>query len=109
MDIMSMLEARQLDKVRERFERRPTGGQTPDGLSLEEFCEIILENVPSKYTSTETDRLALISDLLELHEQIDVNGDTRITWIEFSKYCIECGATALSLAVSFSKARLFLH
>ena len=36
----------------------------------------------------------LVKDLIELFEQVDVNGDGSMEWDEFTGYCIDSGMAA---------------
>lgn len=62
----------------------------PDGLTLEEFVEVMMKYLPT----AKVDPMTTVSDLCELFAQVDVNGDGTMEWDEFSAFCIEAGMAA---------------
>jgi WD40 repeat protein/Ca2+-binding EF-hand superfamily protein len=88
MDIMMSLEGSALNELRAQFEKKEQ--EEGDGLDLPEFVETFLQFLkPSKAT-----RKYLVTDLVELFHQIDINGDGTCEWEEFTSYCVEAGLLA---------------
>ena len=88
MDIMMSLEGSALNELRAQFEKKEQ--EEGDGLDLPEFVETFLQFLkPSKET-----RKYLVTDLVELFHQIDINGDGTCEWEEFTSYCVEAGLLA---------------
>jgi WD40 repeat protein/Ca2+-binding EF-hand superfamily protein len=89
MDIMMSLEASSLRALHEDFD------QDPDGLELEPYLSVFLKRLPKeKLGETPEEKVMLIKDLVELFEQVDVNGDGSMEWDEFTGYCIDSGMAA---------------
>jgi len=57
-----------------------------EGLFIQEFVNIMLHHLPETRNKTR-----LVGSLIELFAQIDVNGDNRLEWEEFSNHIIELG------------------
>ena len=113
MDIMMKLEGEALTSVYEVFKRKQEA--TGDGLTLEEFIACMVqfltppeaEELASWGKGTHTtdsafdekkrrqeERVELVSHLIDLFAQIDVNGDGSLEWEEFTSFCIEAGMSA---------------
>ena len=88
MDIMMSLEGSALNDLRSRFETKEE--EEGDGLDLDEFVDTFLEFL----TPDQDDRKHLVTDLVELFHQIDINGDGTVEWEEFTSYCVEAGLLA---------------
>ncbi len=43
---------------------------------------------------TKEQEVELVASLIELFEQIDINGDGTMIWNEFTSYCVEAGLVA---------------
>ena len=83
------LEASSLKALHEDFD------QDPDGLELEPYLSVFLNRLPKeKLGETHEEKVMLIKDLVELFEQVDVNGDGSMEWDEFTGYCIDSGMAA---------------
>ena len=66
-----------------------------DGLSVEEFVDVMLRKLPKR---TRDQEIELVASLVELFEQIDINGDGVMIWSEFTSYCVEAGLVATRLS-----------
>lgn len=64
-----------------------------DGLSLPEFCQMMLPYLRTR-GQTREHTLALVEQLAELFDRIDFNGDNSLEWEEFTSYCVEAGLVA---------------
>ena len=73
-----MLEADNLEEIKKEF--------TDDGLSKTEFIKAMLTHLPE-----EKPRLEMTEELIDLFEEIDVNGDGTMEWQEFTNHIIERG------------------
>ena len=113
-----MLDGSALNQLRDEFRNRPT--KHPDGFSVDEFVNLMLEKLPPFKDRTQFTKVwapwvgcvwpqasALTAgctllrgfvffsqDLCELFAQIDVNGDGTMEWEEFTSYCVEAGIVA---------------
>mmetsp|Transcript_25721 Transcript_25721/g.45135 ORF Transcript_25721/g.45135 Transcript_25721/m.45135 type:complete len:913 (-) Transcript_25721:3141-5879(-) len=81
IDIMSLLDKQNLLNIKKDFKHCGD-----DGLCLHEFVQIMLKHLPPI-----DNKLLLISSLIELFAQIDVNDDKHLEWDEFSNHIIELG------------------
>jgi WD40 repeat protein/Ca2+-binding EF-hand superfamily protein len=88
MEIMMALEGSALNELRGRFEKKEA--EEGDGLNLTEFVETFLEFLKPN----EATRKYLVTDLVELFSQIDINGDGTCEWEEFTSFCVEAGLLA---------------
>ena len=79
-DIMSHLNYRKLQKIKEDFKKQD------ESLSLQDFIKVMLHHLPET-----RDRVGLVKNLIELFRQIDVNGDGQLDWNEFTGHIIEMG------------------
>lgn len=84
-DILSMLQGRARDTLKEIKDYFESKGD--DGLLIEQFVYIMLKKL--KYE--EKDKNDLVSSLIDLFDQIDVNGDKHLEWVEFTGFIIEIG------------------
>lgn len=80
-DIMSHLNYRKLQKIKEDFRKCED-----DGLTMEQFIKIMLIHLPES-----RDKVGLVKNLIELFRQIDVNNDETLEWDEFTGHIIELG------------------
>lgn len=81
IDIMSLLDKQNLLNIKKDFKHC---GE--DGLLVHEFVQIMLRHLPPI-----ENKLSLVSSLMELFAQIDVNDDKHLEWDEFSNHIIELG------------------
>ena len=79
-DIMSHLNYRKLQKIKEDFMKQE------EGLSMQQFIKVMLNHLPET-----RDRTGLVKNLIELFRQIDVNNDASLEWDEFTGHIIELG------------------
>jgi hypothetical protein len=93
MGIMLMLPTDQLPNLRKDFDA------SPDGLNLHEFIRAMMKRLPL----TTTDLDSLVSDLRELFEQVDVNGDGMMHWDEFTSFVIEAGMVSSKSTASLEQ------
>jgi WD40 repeat protein/Ca2+-binding EF-hand superfamily protein len=88
IDVMMALEGSSLHRLRRCFEdKQDTKGE---GLDQQEFVDELLKLLKP----LEKDKLNLVSDLIEVFEQIDINGDGSMEWAEFTAFCVEAGLLA---------------
>mmetsp|Transcript_2987 Transcript_2987/g.10718 ORF Transcript_2987/g.10718 Transcript_2987/m.10718 type:complete len:183 (-) Transcript_2987:268-816(-) len=88
MDIMMLLDGGSLTEVYDEFKR--VEAATGEGLPLEKFVHTMTSHISDE----KLDRERLVMDLSELFQQIDVNGDGRLEWEEFTGFCLEAGMMA---------------
>ena len=80
-DIMSHLNYRKLQKIKEDFMKCEA-----EGLTLPQFIKVMLIHLPET-----RDKIGLVQNLIELFKQIDVNDDKTLEWDEFTGHIIELG------------------
>ena len=80
-DIMSHLDYRKLEMI---FQDYNLMGGPNNSLDLETFIAVMLHHLPPP-----ADRVALVRNLIELFEEIDVNGDKDLEWVEFTNHIID--------------------
>jgi hypothetical protein len=68
----------------------------PDGLTIDRFVSVIFKQLRKQIPRLANPREAAhtVAILEELFEQIDINGDTRVDWNEFTSFNIENGMSA---------------
>ena len=88
MDVMMSLEGSALFDLRTCFEEKQKERGT--GLDKQEFVGELLRLLKP----SDKERMPLVADLIELFEQIDINGDGTMEWAEFTSYCVEAGLLA---------------
>ena len=68
----------------------------PEGLSIDDFVKVLfkqlLKTMPG--LANEKEAAHAVAILEELFEQIDINGDTKVDWNEFTSFNIENGMSA---------------
>ena len=82
-DIMNHLNYRKLELIYNDYEL--LAGQR-GGLDLITFVKVMLEHFPKQ-----KDPVGLVRNLIDLFEQIDVNDDKTLEWVEFTNHIIELG------------------
>ena len=82
-DIMNYLDYRKLEKISGDF-NLIAGNK--EGLDIETFIAVMLHHLPRP-----SDEVALVRNLMELFEEIDVNGDELLEWVEFTNHIIDLG------------------
>ena len=80
---MNYLDYRKLEKISGDF-ILIAGNE--GGLDLKTFTAVMLHHLP-----TPSDEVALVRNLMELFEEIDVNGDSKLEWVEFTNHIIDLG------------------
>ena len=80
-DIMSHLNYRKLEEIKRDFLKNDN-----EGLTILQFVKVMLHHLPEN-----KDRVGLVRNLIELFRQIDVNGDNKLEWDEFTNHIIELG------------------
>ena len=88
IDVMMALEGSALHQLRRCFEDKQD--EQGEGLDQQEFVNELLRLLKPE----EQDKLNLVSDLIEVFEQIDINGDGAMEWAEFTAFCVEAGLLA---------------
>ena len=85
MDIMMLLDIDKVPALRKEFEAQE------EGLTQTDFVRVML-----KYLKRESiDEFQLVSNLVELFAQIDVNGDGTMEWDEFTSFIVDTGNLAI--------------
>jgi hypothetical protein len=103
MDAMILLEGPALRHVYTVFKTVFEAGG--GGLSLTQFCGAFTTAVGLAGAASAPAR-ALTALLVDLFQQIDVNGDASLEWSEFTSYCIEAGMVGGARAsAQFAAAR----
>ena len=99
MELMSLLDTEGMNKLRDHFEKKINGGEDKDDDDQEqsEACGLSLRVRGAMMlrlgdTGLRDDELA--AKLIDLFEQVDVNGDGTMEWEEFSSFCIEAWLAA---------------
>jgi WD40 repeat protein len=82
MNIMMMLPTEELPKLRKDFDANP------DGLKLHQFVRAMTHRL---IHDGDVDMNSLVSDLEQLYQEVDVNGDGLMQWDEFTSFVIEAG------------------
>ncbi|KAF0699520.1 Aste57867_9916 [Aphanomyces stellatus] len=92
MDLMMRLKGGHAFKaISEEFRAREQllGGE---GLYLSDFVEIMLKGLPKAKTIKE--KYETVSGLVDLFNDIDINGDGTLEFNEFTSYCVDAGMVA---------------
>ncbi|KAL7679106.1 putative quinoprotein alcohol dehydrogenase-like superfamily [Plasmopara halstedii] len=90
MDIMMRLKGTEFLTIANAFREREK--RLGHGLPLVEFVEIVLSGLP--HFDTLDEKIATVSALIDLFEEIDINGDSVMEFKEFTSFCVEAGMTA---------------
>ena len=80
---MSHLDYRKLEMIYNDYNLM---GGPNNALDMETFIAVMLHHLPPP-----ADRVALVRNLIELFEEIDVNGDKDLEWVEFTNHIIDQG------------------
>ena len=80
---MSHLDYRKLEMI---FNDYNLMGGSNNALTMKPFLAVMLHHLPPP-----ADRVALVRNLMELFEEIDVNGDEDLEWVEFTNHIIDQG------------------
>ncbi|KAL3661240.1 hypothetical protein V7S43_013849 [Phytophthora oleae] len=90
MDVMMRLKGAGFSTIANAFREREKrlGG----GLPLLDFVEIVLPGLPRAKTTE--DKSASVSALIDLFEDIDINGDGVMEFDEFTSFCVDAGMVA---------------
>ncbi|GLE06654.1 hypothetical protein PINS_up016048 [Pythium insidiosum] len=91
MDIMMRLKGAGFSVIANEFRQREQrlGG----GLPLRDFVEIVLQGLPKPKSREET--AANVSALIDLFDDIDINGDGTMEFDEFTSFCVDAGMIAM--------------
>ncbi|KDO23734.1 hypothetical protein SPRG_10512 [Saprolegnia parasitica CBS 223.65] len=97
MDLMMRLKGHAFKAISDEFKVREAtlGG---DGLPLQDFVEIMLRALPKPKHATE--KAETIAGLVDLFNDIDVNGDGTLEFNEFTSYCVDAGMVATRVKVA---------
>ncbi|KAG1704802.1 hypothetical protein DVH05_004829 [Phytophthora capsici] len=98
MDIMMRLKGAGFSAIANAFREREKrlGG----GLPLVDFVEIVLPGLPRAKTMEE--KSASVSALIDLFQDIDINGDGVMEFDEFTSFCVDVGMASTSRCVKTS-------
>ncbi|KAE9094179.1 hypothetical protein PF010_g17206 [Phytophthora fragariae] len=101
MDIMMRLKGAGFSAIANAFREREKrlGG----GLPLLDFVEIVLPGLPRPKTAAA--KAASVSALVDLFEDIDINGDGVMEFEEFTSFCVDAGMVATRTQVASLKHR----
>ncbi|KAG6608704.1 Pleiotropic regulator 1 [Phytophthora cinnamomi] len=101
MDIMMRLKGAGFSAIANAFREREKrlGG----GLPLLDFVEIVLPGLPRPKTAAE--KAASVSALVDLFEDIDINGDGVMEFDEFTGFCVDAGMVATRTQIASLKHR----
>lgn len=90
MDIMMRLKGAGFSMIANEFREREKrlGG----GLPLQDFVEIVLQGLPRAKNADE--KYATVNALVELFDEIDINGDGVMEFDEFTSFCVDAGMVA---------------
>ncbi|KAI9985684.1 hypothetical protein PInf_005083 [Phytophthora infestans] len=96
MDIMMRLKGAGFSAIANAFREREKrlGG----GLPLPDFVEIVLPGLPRVKTAEE--KTATVSALVDLFEDIDINGDGVMEFDEFTSFCVDAAQRMLRFCES---------
>ena len=91
-----MLPTKKLKEIKECFKKEdPDTGE--DGLEIDDFLLVMHQhlNMGLERCKTKEERrmreIQITISLINLFEEIDVNGDENMDWVEFSNHIIELG------------------
>lgn len=89
-EVCAALSSRSLPKLKPHFDK--------DGIDLETFVDILFSQLVGQYPCLDDQREAatLVALLHELFSQINVNGDERVDWDEFTNHTINSGMRGLA-------------
>ena len=82
LDLMMMLDHENLATLKKQF------AKFRNELDLFEFVAVMQQTLPHPTLSIK-DQISLISNLKELFDQVDVNGDKRMEWAELTSFIVE--------------------
>lgn len=96
MDIMMRLKGSGFSVIANEFHDREKrlGG----GLPLQDFVEIVLQGLPRAKSAEE--KRANVSALVDLFDEIDINGDGVMEFDEFTSFCVDAGMVATRVKTS---------
>ena len=82
-DIMNHLDYRKLEKIYGDYNLM---GGSKNELDIKTFIAVMLHHLPPPDSEVH-----LVRNLMELFEEIDVNGDNDLEWVEFTNHIIDLG------------------
>lgn len=83
---MNTLDYNKLECIKNDYDILTAGMPKGAGIDLRTFIKIMTEHFSMK-----KDPIGIVRNLVELFEQIDVNDDKSLEWVEFTNYIIELG------------------
>ncbi|RLN36860.1 hypothetical protein BBO99_00005405 [Phytophthora kernoviae] len=104
MDIMMRLKGAGFSAIANAFREREK--QLGGGLPLADFVEIVLRGLPRPKSTEE--KAASVSALIDLFEDIDINGDGAMEFEEFTSFCVDAGMVATRSQAGTLKHRIQL-
>lgn len=90
MDIMMRLKGAGFAMIANEFREREK--QLGGGLPLQDFVAIVLQGLPR--TKSAEEKYANVSALVDLFDEIDINGDGAMEFDEFTSFCVDAGMVA---------------
>ena len=82
LDLIMLMNSENLVSLKQQF------AKFRNELDVYQFVSVMQQNLPHAALST-NDRIALIANLKELFDQVDVNGDGRMEWSELTSFIVE--------------------
>ena len=82
LELMMMLNLDNLARLKQQF------AKYRDNLDVHEFIDAMRQHLPHTALSA-AQEVALVANLSELFEQVDVNGDERMEWEELTSFIVE--------------------
>ena len=82
LDLIMLMNSENLVSLKQQF------AKFRNELDVYQFVSVMQQNLPHAALS-QNDRVALIANLKELFDQVDVNGDGRMEWSELTSFIVE--------------------
>lgn len=102
MDILMRLKSSSFAAVANEFRAREK--QLGGGLPLRDFVEIVLQGLPRETRSSPADKRASVGALVDLFDEIDINGDGAMDFDEFTSFCVDAGMVATTRGAGATSA-----
>ena len=86
-EVSSLVTAENVAELQREFAKRPYG------LTVEEFVKVMSVCLAGRMHSIGNDETAFACEMIELFKQVDVNGNGKMEWEEFTSYIVDSGST----------------